>query len=64
MSWVGGVPAGNSLVNLRGQQFETVRSLEIERDDPVRCEWRIRLKGPEEGDGESSDVSVFLTGDR
>ena len=62
-SWVSSVPAGDGLVNLSNKRFEAVRSLEVERDNPVRCEWRIRLEGPEESDHEFSDISVILPSD-
>ena len=59
---VRGVPAGYGFVDLCGQWFETVRSLKVERDEPVGCEWRVRLEGPEEGDEDSSNISGVLPG--
>ena len=58
--WVDGVPACDSLVDLCDQWVKTVRLLKVERDEPVRCEWRVRLESPEEGDDESCDISSIL----
>jgi len=60
--WVRGVPAGDGLVNLCNQWFETVPSLEVKRDCPVRRERRIRLEGPEKSDNKYSDISSVLPG--
>ena len=60
--WVRGVPAGNGLIDLCDQWLETIRSLEVERDEPVGSEWRVRLEAPEESDRESSNITSVLSG--
>ena len=60
--WVCSLPVSHGLVNLCNKQFETVLSLEVECNDPVRRKWSVRLEGPEEGDNELGNVSSILSG--
>ena len=60
--WVPSVPVSHGLVNLCDKRFETVLSLEVECDDPVRCEWGVGLEGPEETDKVCDSVSSILSG--
>ena len=60
--WVRSPPVSHGLVNLCDKRLETVSSLEVECNDPVRSKWSVRLEGPKEGDDKLGDVSSILSG--
>ena len=48
--------------DLCDKRFETIRLLEVECNEPVRSEGRIRLETPKETDGESGNITSALYG--